>query len=593
MPNSHRGNRARNAPPPRPSFGRGPQSFGRGQQSSGRGQQFTSHGQQSSGYQNQQSSGRGQQSSGRGQNYSGLQGRIARYMDFRDELRQYEEVISSRAQQPTYENNSRRDQGQPQATTGGRGRGRATTSGGGRGKDTTSERAASPSDKVWIPLDQDELKRRLDQDASTVPRLPQNRSTIWHSHCGQMHAPEFCQGPLIQGVLHTCALCGGPNHLTEACEYWRLVSDDGSSLEKYLHVYARQGLAPLASKKDFSKVVDITGFRPPLCPNSAALYENAQYDLDRKAGKSSYFLRFNYNALRPLWTEVESLPKDDPCLGKWSQLGPLPNVDAPWVWEEYLSADHATPYNPNWTLFSNEGVEVPANRVRLCHFRRWVTGTEDLLAKSKNSKQKRGRSPEAAESSHGVPKRVRSHKNRDYDPMEDVQYDAPLDALEEKPIRERVKSAVALAIVEAMWESRVQYKPVDCGGDGEFAGYRADGIRLLCRRRFTHHPKVQIGIEIDARLLSIRKRAHENATRDAKLLKIANEKEIENQFPFPVTMMDRYLECQECWQLEYKGAFTDQEIGSGLRFYEQNPFASPSWVQDMLDTYSDDKEEQY
>ncbi|KAI0163100.1 hypothetical protein BJ166DRAFT_497757 [Pestalotiopsis sp. NC0098] len=150
-----------------------------------------------------------------------------------------------------------------------------------------------------------------------------------------MHAPEECRGPLTKGTLEGCALCGRAEHITDDCGYWLLLPQNKrTSLKRYLYIFARQGLPPLASRKDFT-AQKMDGIRPPLCPITATHYEHKQNQLDRQAGQyQPYHARFNYDALADTHVELARLPEEDPCLGKWKTSGPPPNRLADWEGEE-------------------------------------------------------------------------------------------------------------------------------------------------------------------------------------------------------------------------------------------------------------------
>lgn len=216
------------------------------------------------------------------------------------------------------------------------------------------------------------------QDQEDIPRLPSNRNRIWHAVCGRMHAPEECRGPLTKGTLEGCALCGRAEHITDDCGYWLLLPQNKrTSLKRYLYLFSRQGLPPLASRRDFT-AQKMEGLRPPLCPITATHYEHKQNQLDRQAGQyRPYHARFNYDALADTHVELARLPEEDPCLGKWKTSGPPPNRLADWVKSDFLGREHAQAYDPSWTLFANKHVRSHGKRV--VEFPKWVTHVESLI----------------------------------------------------------------------------------------------------------------------------------------------------------------------------------------------------------------------
>ncbi|ETS76452.1 hypothetical protein PFICI_11839 [Pestalotiopsis fici W106-1] len=243
--------------------------------------------------------------------------------------------------------------------------------------------------EAWVPLHKDELRKVLERDPASIPRLPADRNKIWHQHCGQMHAPEFCRGPLDGGVLNTCGLCGGAYHLTETCLYWDLIDEDKrDSLENYLFIFARQSLAPLAATIDM-KDRGQRDWSPPLSPFAAAMYEDLQFKRDQKARRGPYYKTFKYHALADVRTELERLPPADPCLGIWINSGPPPNHQAAGAFNDYLNTDHANKYSPRWTLFTNHPVALEGKRV--VSLPEWVIGV-DSIVESNNRKMKNKRS---------------------------------------------------------------------------------------------------------------------------------------------------------------------------------------------------------
>jgi hypothetical protein len=247
---------------------------------------------------------------------------------------------------------------------------------------------------AWVPLSQEELRDRLDKDPASVRKIPAVRNNMWHEHCGQVHAPEMCRGPLKNGVLHTCTLCAGVNHLTEVCEYLRLVKKEHiDELFRYLFVYCRQGLAPLASTIDFSHVPMMIGtkgpkWRPPLSPVTAALYENLQIEMDKTAGKDPYYIRYKWKALGSTKDELQRLPEKDACLGRWIESGPKANINANHVFRDYRTTNEVAPYDQNWIIFSNDSVPERSNP-RTVHIPNWVIGLEDLVFTKKAPKRPR------------------------------------------------------------------------------------------------------------------------------------------------------------------------------------------------------------
>ncbi|KAF7530145.1 hypothetical protein G7054_g9672 [Neopestalotiopsis clavispora] len=247
---------------------------------------------------------------------------------------------------------------------------------------------------AWVPLSQEELKDLLDKNPTSFRKIPCVRNNMWHEHCGQVHPPEMCRGPLKHGVLHTCALCAGVNHLTEVCEYLRLVKKEHiDELFRYLFVYCRQGLAPLASTIDFSHVSMTIGtkgikWRPPLCPVTAALYENLQIEMDKTAGKDPYYIRYKWKALGSAKDELQRLPEKDACLGRWIESGPKANINANHVFRDYRTTNEVAPYDQNWIIFSNDSVPERSNP-RTVHIPNWVMGLEDLVFTKKAPKRPR------------------------------------------------------------------------------------------------------------------------------------------------------------------------------------------------------------
>ncbi|KAF3022610.1 hypothetical protein E8E14_013759 [Neopestalotiopsis sp. 37M] len=247
---------------------------------------------------------------------------------------------------------------------------------------------------AWVPLSQEELKDLLDKNPTSFRKIPCVRNNMWHEHCGQVHPPEMCRGPLKHSVLHTCALCAGVNHLTEVCEYLRLVKKEHiDELFRYLFVYCRQGLAPLASTLDFSHVSMRIGtkgikWRPPLCPITAALYENLQIEMDKRAGKDPYYIRYKWKALGGAKDELQRLPEKDACLGRWIESGPKANINANHVFRDYRTTNEAVPYDQNWIIFSNDSVPERSNP-RTVLIPNWVTGLEGLVFTKKAPKRPR------------------------------------------------------------------------------------------------------------------------------------------------------------------------------------------------------------
>lgn len=43
-------------------------------------------------------------------------------------------------------------------------------------------------------------------------------------------------------------------------------------------------------------------------------------------------------------------------------------------------------------------------------------------------------------------------------------------------------------------------------------------------------------------------------------------------------LLDKYIECEECWNIEYCSSYKNQEIGSGVNWAHGSPFASPEWI---------------
>jgi hypothetical protein len=221
------------------------------------------------------------------------------------------------------------------------------------------------------------LKLVRSKGADALPDLPEDRSKIWHFACERIHAPEFCRGPLCDGILRSCVLCGGGDHITDDCEYWKKYAKEiHHLLELYLYAFARQALPQVASRKSFQHIAIGEGNKclvAPLSPVTAKIYEQAQFMLDQTMHvKLLYHERFEYGALQPVNTELNSLPPPDRALGGWMHCGPLANDPMPaWLRNQYEQQGKAVDYQPKWTLFANEGCEKPNPR-RPHVFPEWV-----------------------------------------------------------------------------------------------------------------------------------------------------------------------------------------------------------------------------
>ncbi|KAF3002838.1 hypothetical protein E8E14_007447 [Neopestalotiopsis sp. 37M] len=212
----------------------------------------------------------------------------------------------------------------------------------------------------WSPLSKDEFIHRWMHDRNTIPEMPKNRSTIWHEQCGQVHAPELCRGPINKGLLNNCIFCGGKDHITDLCHYFVYVpKEHRAMLRVYLHVYARQGLPPVASAISFEKVPIGVAHRcnvAVLSKTATRIYLQRQSELDKAAGRPFWYETFDYSRLSTPSETVQWLPQSDPCLGDRSGVGPPAFRVGHGNFKERGSPSDVHPYNEMWTLFVNDHI---------------------------------------------------------------------------------------------------------------------------------------------------------------------------------------------------------------------------------------------
>ncbi|KAI1850776.1 hypothetical protein JX265_013339 [Neoarthrinium moseri] len=198
-----------------------------------------------------------------------------------------------------------------------------------------------------------------------VTPVPENRNLIWHDHCKQYHAPEFCRGPLVKGLLAVCPYCGGVDHLVDGCFYihFFVPEEQKQNLLVFLIVVARQGIARVATKISMDHIQINT------CP-----------DATRPPLKVPYWQRFDYRLLAQPWREANRLPFDT-TLHQYGRTGPpATRGEYKHLWNPG-SANAAPPYDSAWTVFENEHVRDKRNpnprppRSLMPHFDSLVTRT--------------------------------------------------------------------------------------------------------------------------------------------------------------------------------------------------------------------------
>lgn len=219
----------------------------------------------------------------------------------------------------------------------------------------------------------------LEMDASSIVPVPVDRSSIYHYACGQVHAPEDCRGPLNRGCINSCVFCGHSDHMTDHCPYIQLLpKNQHEVLRYYLHVYARQGLPPVASYISFENYKIGPGELstiPVLSRFAARDYEWQQRESERTRARKPYWQTFDYSRI-DTENELDRLPGPCPSLGRWATRGPLPlresEIEEHYDERDYNKVQGWTPYNKWWTLFSNDHIPGPLPRQRVI-LPPWVT----------------------------------------------------------------------------------------------------------------------------------------------------------------------------------------------------------------------------
>lgn len=219
----------------------------------------------------------------------------------------------------------------------------------------------------------------LETDASSIVPVPVGRNSIYHYSCGQVHAPEDCRGPLKRGCISSCVFCGHTDHMTDHCPYIQLMpKNQHEVLRYYLHVYARQGLPPVASYISFENYKIGPGELstiPVLSRFAARDYEAQQRESDKTRGRKYYWQTLDYSRI-DTENELNRLPGPCPSLGRWATHGPLPlresEIEPRYDERDYNKVQGWTPFNKWWTLFSNDHIPGPLPRQRVI-LPPWVT----------------------------------------------------------------------------------------------------------------------------------------------------------------------------------------------------------------------------
>jgi hypothetical protein len=212
--------------------------------------------------------------------------------------------------------------------------------------------------------------------AAIVP-MPKDRNTIYHALCKQVHAPEFCRGPLKGGALQGCVFCGGIDHITDHCMYFLLVPKIyHDNLRIYLYVFARGGLPPLRSLIFFHRVPIGPRSRckiAVLSRSTARTWALQQNDISKQTAGVHWFKRFDYSRL-DFFNEIQRLPNSCRTLRQWFNRGPLPNrVGAIFFDQNEYGPDHESEeYNFQWTVFSNTHVRPEPPGTRAIFIPGWV-----------------------------------------------------------------------------------------------------------------------------------------------------------------------------------------------------------------------------
>ncbi|KAI0167865.1 hypothetical protein BJ166DRAFT_242050 [Pestalotiopsis sp. NC0098] len=249
----------------------------------------------------------------------------------------------------------------------------------------------------WAALPKSNM---LETDPSSIIPVPVDRSSIYHYSCGQVHAPEDCRGPLNRGCISSCVFCGHTDHMTDHCLYIQLMpKNQHEVLRYYLHVYARQGLPPVASYISFENYKIGPGELstiPVLSRFAARDYEWQQRESERTSARKPYWQTFDYSRI-DTENELDGLPgKPCPSLGRWATRGPLPlresEIEEHYDERDYNKVQGWTQYNRWWTLFSNDHIPGPLPRQRVI-LPPWVI---DHTGPKAGPIQRRTRRPKAA-----------------------------------------------------------------------------------------------------------------------------------------------------------------------------------------------------
>lgn len=218
-----------------------------------------------------------------------------------------------------------------------------------------------PPDGSWAALSKAQFVVLWEENQNTIVPMPKDRNTIYHALCKQVHAPEFCRGPLKGGALKGCIFCGGIDHITDHCMYFLLVPKlHHDNLRIYLYVFARGGLPPVRSLISFHRVPNGPRSRckiAVLSRSTARTWALQQNDISKQTVGVHWFKRFDYSRL-DFFNEIHRLPNSCRTLKQWFNRGPLPNrVGAIFFDQNEYGPDHESEeYNFQWTVFSNTHV---------------------------------------------------------------------------------------------------------------------------------------------------------------------------------------------------------------------------------------------
>ncbi|ETS76673.1 hypothetical protein PFICI_12060 [Pestalotiopsis fici W106-1] len=230
----------------------------------------------------------------------------------------------------------------------------------------------------WSALSKEAFMKLWEEDRDAIAPPPEDRNTIYHFNCRQVHAPENCRGPLDRGQLNGCVYCGSKEHMADHCPYFLLVPEQHhDKLRVYLHVFARQGLPPAASRISFHRVQigPMTRYKVPvLSRNTARMYARQQADRDIAAERMHWWKTFDYSRLESPDIEIQRLPQSCANLRKWSNSGPLPTRVGNTLYDldEYGPDEESEPFNELWTVFHNLQVQPGPGGTRAVNIPEWV-----------------------------------------------------------------------------------------------------------------------------------------------------------------------------------------------------------------------------